>query len=211
MSARENILGRLRAAPKMLSSAPKLDSGLQIEPEILLEQFLNNVKDVHAEVIDIRHNSLLEALAHICKSKNINTLMLPPNDFLDLKSWKEGPVISRFNQPIENIKRALFDHIDAGITIADGAIADTGTLFHTDSIRTPRTLSLVPPIHICVLDICHLYSNMQLALDAHNLNKSLPTNLIFITGPSKTSDIQQTVAYGAHGPRELILLLRDKR
>ena len=211
MSARENILGRLRASPIMPSTAPQLDPVLPVKPEVLLEQFLMNVKDVHTEVIDLRTTSLLMALTQICKTKNINTLMLPPHDFLELKKWNKGPQLSRFNEPIELIKDELFNNVDAGITVADAAIADTGTLIQTDSIRTPRTLSLVPPIHICVIDVCHLYSNMQSALDANNLNESLPTNLIFITGPSKTSDIQQTVAYGAHGPRELILLLRDER
>jgi L-lactate dehydrogenase complex protein LldG len=40
-------------------------------------------------------------------------------------------------------------------------------------------------------------------------NKQMPSNLIFISGPSKTADIQQTLAYGAHGPRELIVILTE--
>ena len=73
----------------------------------------------------------------------------------------------------------------------------------------PRTLSLVPPIHICLLDARRLYPSLQAALAAARWHEAMPSNLIFISGPSKTADIQQTMAYGAHGPRELVVLLTE--
>lgn len=210
MSARENILGRLNAAPKLPVIKPILDSQITIPSEELIEQFIDNAKNQHTEIMDLRKSSFIDALDRLCAHKNIKNLMLSKQDFPDMKTWESGPKIRRFDQPIELLKNALFDVIDAGITIADGAIADTGTLIHSDSVRTPRTLSLVPPIHICVLDVKLIYSNMQAVLSSFQKGEIFPTNLIFITGPSKTSDIQQTLAYGAHGPKELILLLKDE-
>jgi L-lactate dehydrogenase complex protein LldG len=210
MSARANIIGRLRTAPTTPSITPILTNEvIEISAEALLQQFVDNVKQQRTEVIDIRKSSLRDALAMICATKKIQNLMIPPHDLPTLITWSGGPKIYRFNQSIELLKVNLFDIIDAGLTIADSAIADTGTLIHSDPNRMPRTLSLVPPIHICMLDVRHIYSNMQTALRSIEEIKQMPSNLIFITGPSKTSDIQQTLAYGAHGPRELILLLTE--
>jgi len=211
MSARENILGRLNAAPKLAAIEPIIDSVMAVPSEVLIAEFLNHAKSQHTEIIDLRKCSIIDTLSQLCTRKNIKSIMLSEHDFPELNTWDSGPKIRRFNQPIELLKNELFDVIEAGITIADGAIADTGTLIHSDSVRTPRTLSLVPPIHICVLDVTQIYSNMQAALSSFQKSDIFPTNLIFITGPSKTSDIQQTLAYGAHGPRELILLLKDER
>ena len=68
-------------------------------------------------------------------------------------------------------------------------------------------MSLVPPIHFALADARRLYANFHEAMAREGWSRSLPTNALLISGPSKTSDIQQTLAYGAHGPRELVLLM----
>ena len=175
----------------------------------MLDQFQRAIEAFHAEVIDARQPGWQTVLAEVCAAKRIATLMLPPADLGDFKPWPGGPKLSRFDRPIEALKNELFDATDAGLTIADGAIADTGTLIHANPRRMPRTLSLVPPIHICLLDARHLYPSLQAALAAARWHEAMPSNLIFISGPSKTADIQQTMAYGAHGPRELVVLLTE--
>jgi L-lactate dehydrogenase complex protein LldG len=210
MSARDNILARLRVAPDIDSAEPVLQVSIaNLSSEIRLKQLINNLKGQHAEVIDARQSTLLDALVTICASKNIKKVMLPPHDLLALNTWSNGPEILRFNQSIDLLKNDLFNTVDVGVTIADCAIADTGTLIQSNPIRMPRTLSLVPPIHICILDVEHIYENMQAMLLSEEYNKQMPSNLIFISGPSKTADIQQTLAYGAHGPRELIVILTE--
>lgn len=210
MSARENILARLRASPDMPSDEPAMQDLIKhFPPEILLQQLTDNLKSQHAEVLDIRQSSLQLALAAICAARNIKKIMLPPHDLLDISAWDEGPKISRFNQSIDMCKNDLFNTVDVGVTIADAAIADTGTLIQSNPMRMPRTLSLVPPIHICILDVRLIYESMQTAFLSEAYNKHMPSNLIFISGPSKTADIQQTLAYGAHGPRELIVILTE--
>lgn len=208
MTARDNILARLRAAPNIQLDEPAIqESVTSLSPEILLQQFKDNLKDLHAEVIDIRQSSLSNALISICATRNIKNIMLPPYDLLAFGQWSRGPEISRFNQSIDILKNDLFNTVDVGVTIADCAIADTGTLVQSNPIRMPRTLSLVPPIHICILDVRHIYESMPAVLLSEKYSKQMPSNLIFISGPSKTADIQQTLAYGAHGPRELIVIL----
>jgi L-lactate dehydrogenase complex protein LldG len=108
---------------------------------------------------------------------------------------------------IEEIKADLFHHIDAGFTQARGAIAETGTLIVWPSEAEPRTLSLVPPIHFALLDARSIHPTFFDALRTEDWAAGLPTNALLISGPSKTADIQQTLAYGAHGPKELIVLV----
>jgi L-lactate dehydrogenase complex protein LldG len=69
-------------------------------------------------------------------------------------------------------------------------------------------MSLVPHIHFVLLDAASIHSDLHSAITSEGWKDGLPTNALLIGGPSKTADIQQTLAYGAHGPKELIVLLR---
>jgi L-lactate dehydrogenase complex protein LldG len=120
-----------------------------------------------------------------------------------------GLATRRFDQPLEQWKAELFDAIDAGITSADAGIADTGTLVLRPGPHEPRTLSLVPSVHVAVLRASRLQASLPAAMRALSPEADMPTNLLLVTGPSKTADIQQVLAYGAHGPRELVIVLVD--
>ena len=69
-------------------------------------------------------------------------------------------------------------------------------------------MSLVPPVHIVLLDASKIYNTFFEAQQAEGWANGLPTNSLLISGPSKTADIQQTLAYGAHGPKELVVLIK---
>ena len=173
-----------------------------------IDRFQRAIEAFHAEVVDTRTQGWRTVLQELCRAKRIDTLLLPPQEPA-LDAWPGGPSLHRFDRPIEAFKQALFNEFDAGLTIADGALADTGTLIHADPRRMPRTLSLVPPVHFCLLDVRQMHASLAEAVANRGWATAMPSNLIFITGPSKTADIQQTLAYGAHGPRELIVLLTE--
>ena len=86
-------------------------------------------------------------------------------------------------------------------------VADTGSLVLQPGPGEPRTLSLVPPLHIAVLPARRLYASLAAAWSALQPQADMPTNLLLISGPSKTADIQQVLAFGAHGPKELVIVL----
>ena len=114
----------------------------------------------------------------------------------------------RFDRPLEHWKTELFDRIDAGLTTARAGIADTGTLLLRPGPDEPRTLSLVPPLHVAVLRASDLFASLPAAIAAQDLaTTGMPTNLVLVTGPSKTADIQQVLAFGAHGPKALVIVL----
>ena len=108
---------------------------------------------------------------------------------------------------LEQWKGDLFDAVDAGVTAAAGGIADTGTLVLRPGAAEPRTLSLVPAVHVAVLRASCLYASLPAALQALAPPPDLPSNLLLVSGPSKTADIQQVLAYGAHGPKVLVIVL----
>jgi L-lactate dehydrogenase complex protein LldG len=110
-----------------------------------------------------------------------------------------------FSQPLEAWKDSLFSTVDAGFTVARSGIAATGTLVLAPDAGTPRTVSLVPPLHVALVYASKLHS----AMHAEHWSDGMPTNLVLVSGPSKTSDIQQTLAYGAHGPRALWVVIVD--
>ncbi|MFC2506894.1 MAG: lactate utilization protein C, partial [Kingella sp. (in: b-proteobacteria)] len=75
-----------------------------------------------------------------------------------------------------------------------------------NSPEEPRSQSLVPPVHFCLFDTQKIYDTFYAAMTQEQLANNMPTNVILISGPSKTADIQLTLAYGAHGPRDLVVL-----
>lgn len=101
-------------------------------------------------------------------------------------------------------KSELFD-CGVGITTAQLAIAETGTLVLESDRERSRLTSLLPPVHICVLDAKNIRGTMSEILQiVHN---DLSRTVTFITGPSRTSDIELTLAIGVHGPRELYVIV----
>ncbi|NRD75392.1 lactate utilization protein C [Shewanella sp. VB17] len=112
-----------------------------------------------------------------------------------------------FDTDVDEIKSTLFNDIDAGITHSLAGIADTGTLVLWPDRAEPRTLSLIPPCHIALIKRSAIVSNFAELMAEKAWQQQMPTNIVLISGPSKTADIQQTLAYGAHGPRQLVVIL----
>ena len=105
---------------------------------------------------------------------------------------------------LENYRKSLMD-VSIGVTSADYGIANTGTLVLSSGGEHHRLLSLLPPVHVCLLSATHLLSSFADLLKTISVNA--PTALTCITGPSRTADIEHTVTLGVHGPREVHVLL----
>lgn len=127
----------------------------------------------------------------------------------------DGPRLIPHDQPIEACRADLFDATDAALTGALAGIAETGSLVLAPTPAEPRLLSLVPPIHCVLLDAADLLTTLHEWLAVRGWIGTdpaappvLPSNLVLISGPSKSADIEQTLTYGVHGPRRLIVLLQ---
>ena len=96
---------------------------------------------------------------------------------------------------------------DVGITTAQAAIAETGTLVLDSSAEQNRLVSLVPPVHIAILNASRIYATLGETLAALQANGEVSPAITFITGPSRTADIELTLAIGVHGPQELYVII----
>lgn len=107
--------------------------------------------------------------------------------------------------------REQFD-LDAGITDVHAALAETGTLICCTDTAHSRGLSLIPTIHIAIVQASDIVPDMYDYWQRYNgiPNTELPSSQSFITGPSKTADIEGELIVGVHGPGEVhILLIED--
>ena len=126
--------------------------------------------------------------------------------------WAEAAAetnLLAYDRPIEEWKEELFWQVDASITGTAGAIAATGSLVLWPDRHEPRLMSLLPPLHIALLKASEIEDNLYSMMEKQNWSAGLPTNLLLVSGPSKTADIEQVLAYGAHGPKELVVLILE--
>lgn len=104
--------------------------------------------------------------------------------------------------------RAAVDADKVGISGCFSAIAETGTLMLLSGPETPATVSLLPETHIALVDVSRIVATMEDAFALLRAERgSLPRAVNFISGPSRTGDIEQTIVLGAHGPCRVHLVL----
>ena len=96
---------------------------------------------------------------------------------------------------------------DVGISTAQGAIAETGTLVLDSACERHRLVSLVPPVHIAIINASSIVETLGEALSLLQKDKEISPAIKFITGPSRTADIELTLTIGVHGPQELYVIV----
>ncbi|CAN5461439.1 hypothetical protein BH10ACI2_BH10ACI2_14380 [soil metagenome] len=127
----------------------------------------------------------------------------------------DSELIGRLVKPIveaEIVTNASADWLfasDLGITSAQWAIAETGTLVMIADAESHRLTSLVPPVHLCVVRAADIRQTLGEILEL--ASRDLSRLVTFVTGASRTSDIELTLAIGVHGPGELhVIVIADQ-
>ena len=160
-----------------------------------LSQFLDTIDagNVLFESREIAAPSILKTL----ENKKFNVMFA--NELLDSGKYKD----------------TVFDNTVLGITFPFLGIADTGTIIETSNTSKIRSLSLLPPVHLSILNQDSIVESMKDAIEMlkekfknDRGEVKLPDTITFITGPSRTADIEQTLTVGVHGPiRKAILII----
>jgi L-lactate dehydrogenase complex protein LldG len=99
------------------------------------------------------------------------------------------------------------DDVVVGVTGAFGALADTGSVIAISGPGRGRIASLLPPVHIAVVRAQQLATSLGAFLAANPEATDIGSNVVVITGPSRTGDIEGTLVLGVHGPGELHVVL----
>lgn len=212
-NARSRILARLRAAPRGAPAAVPDWNAPTYLPGERIARFAALLENLHAEVYEVTAADWPDRLRQILSNRGVRSVLHAPDTAAGrqvAQAWAEAddaPALVAYDRPVEQMKEVLVSGVDAGLTSTLGGIAETGTLVLWPTADEPRLMSLLPPIHVALVQAHTVVDNLADLLTQAQWAKSMPTNAVLISGPSKTADIEQTLAYGVHGPKELIVLV----
>jgi L-lactate dehydrogenase complex protein LldG len=109
----------------------------------------------------------------------------------------------------ETSSKRLLLAADLGVTTVDAAVAETGSLVVSAAPGRPRAMSLLPRVHLAIVPARSIVPSMDHALACYGAAESLPSAIHFITGPSRTSDIENDLTIGVHGPAAVFALVLE--
>jgi L-lactate dehydrogenase complex protein LldG len=219
MSSREYILGRVRAGlhrgattaaaarEEMLAALSNRSHGpkpaVDNNPQALLERFRLKSEQQSTTVDVVAQESDVPAAI----ARYLTTMNLPRSAV----AWPSLSALDWTTAGLEVDGRGARDADLVGVTGCFCAVAETGTLMLCSSAGAPAAVSLLPETHIAIVKASRILPYME---DAWALARkelgSLPRAVNFISGPSRTGDIEQTVVLGAHGPYRVHILIVEE-
>ena len=216
--SRHRIFSRLHAATRQ-SPAPVLQppamSIKTYSQKEKIERLKTLMEAMRTEVHITGAANWLDTVEDVLKVRETKSLLYAPGTEIGkalAHQWENAagdlPQLIPYKQDIEQLKEMVFN-VDAGITSAAGAIAETGALILWPTEKEPRLMSIVPPIHIAVLKADTIHNSLSEVMQTENWQAKMPSNVVLVSGPSKTADIEMTLAFGVHGPKELIVLILE--
>ncbi|CAJ1583298.1 lactate utilization protein C [[Mycobacterium] wendilense] len=207
--ARTEILRRVRAALADRTGRPGVEIpwryGVPVHTggDDLVRRFVERTTDYRAAVVRVSPGAVAGAIADALVSVGARTVLA---DAQVRHRWSGAAAVRWLDD--DGRSAAELDRVDAVLTTATVAIANTGTLVldHGPG-QGRRALSLVPDVHICVVDEAQIVSDVPEAV-ARLVDSGLHTRpLTWISGPSATSDIELSRVEGVHGPRTLHVIV----
>jgi L-lactate dehydrogenase complex protein LldG len=171
-----------------------------------VDLFVAMAEEVQATVARVASPAAVpEEVARYLAAENLPAeLILAPDPSLDQMPWSERPLL--------RIRRGRAEASDAvSLTPCNAAIAETGTLMLSSGAATPTTLNFLPDTHIVVVHGNQVVATYEDGWDRLRSGGMMPRAINFITGPSRTGDIEQRIELGAHGPQRLHIILVDDR
>lgn len=175
--------------------------------ERLYIQFKEKAEAISAQVYrakDIKEAGVL--LANMVAEKAIKKIVAASSTMVD-------QCLSNINLKTEVHTKDLYSHAEnacMGLSEMEMAIAETGSLQQDATDLDKRLVSTLPPLHVVLVKTKSLVSNLREALAIIDVNKeTMPGYIAFITGPSRTGDIELVLTVGVHGPAELKIVFVD--
>ena len=222
MTARDEILGGIRRAlrrgplPAAVQAelAERIDKhrrnlvparAAALDPPTRVDLFVAMAEEVQTTVARVAAAAEIPAeVARYLAAENLPAeLVMAPDPALDAIPWQTRPLLQ--------IRRGRAEPGDAvSLTPCLAAIAETGTLMLVSGAESPTTLNFLPDTHIAVVRVGQVVASYEDGWDLVRGLGAMPRTVNFVTGPSRTGDIEQRIQLGAHGPRRLHIVLVDE-
>lgn len=221
MSGREAVLGKVRRALAVSDSdagrRAAVDERLagqaagvipergHLEGAARVDLFCKMAEAVQAGVVRVGSpDDVPEAIADYLRRNNLPAEIRFGEDHrLAGLPWDKTPNLTRKSGPSDG-------HDLAGVSFAFGGVAETGTLVLHSGPDNPTTLNFLPDTHIVVVDAADIagdYETVWQRIRTAFGKGVLPRTVNWVTGPSRSADIEQTLLLGAHGPRTLQIIV----
>lgn len=199
-----SISNALKSNPLESESAVYQDIIIPVEQDKLKEykrlQAFNK-----AELFEVNEAEIPQTLQEIFQKENISKALI--SQALAGRFDFSIPTLT-YDQSMEDLKDELFS-IECGVLEADYAVANLGVMAVTSNSNQPRLLSLITKHCIMLVKKETILANLSEVLK--EVKKSnpdlLPSNILFIAGPSRTADIELQVVFGVHGPQKVYVIL----
>lgn len=203
----ENIRRSLARTPHPTPSLrpvilnPRLPESVDSETE----RFLSEVNKLSGKAEKLESSNIFYALQNLVAEQNIRKATVwntPRLNQLQITNYLSSLGVELISP---NSDKHTLAQCDLGVTEADYLLPETGTLVLHSSAEKPRAVSLAPRVHLAIVHPTMLRSDLhQVFAEAKDSNY-----LVFITGPSRTADIELTVTLGVHGPKNLYVWMTD--
>ncbi len=234
-SARDTILARIREALRVPAPLPHMRShateavaaagpaGLTILPADVARPWLPDGGDTPEERVAILTENLGKLRAEVHRAADLAVAAEVVARIAAERSWTRiawhghdsvAPVAARLGGEAYRVDGGAFEKnaleaCDAGLTACEAAVAQTGSILVSSASCGGRALSILPHVHVVILHVAQVVGTLGDAFDLVRERHAgrLPSMLSFITGPSRTGDIERILVLGAHGPKELVVVL----
>ena len=210
MTARDKILGDIRTALGRAGGAPPapLDAPLLRNPQmarnLYVDLFVRNLEKLAGKVFVVpTPDAVSAAVGKLTDGKRAVASNAPFLQICGVPAWSQ--VQSGFTD--REMLRAACATADIGITSADYALAETGSLVMLSSTAEARLISLLPPVHVAIVPRSRLLANLDELLATIPKPAEQTSSMVLITGPSRTADIEQILIRGVHGPGEIYVVI----
>lgn len=210
---RKLILERIRAnrqAETTKADATKVEAWLQQHArgprpqwqKTLLDQFADKLQQSGATYGLTTMNQLISKIAQFRREHDLDgSLVCAQTPALRTLDWPD-------EIPVKY--RAALAEDQMALTEAFCAVAETGSLVLRSGMETPSTLNFLPEYFVCVLHPVKIVNWLEDVWTLLRREGGMPRAINFVTGPSRTADVEQTIQMGAHGPRHVhVLLITD--
>jgi len=202
----------LAAVRKNLAASARLETGKHVEPRPLavvrrdddpVERFRKSLHAVAGQSVLARdEREAAEAVTEILARAGARRVAVSDSPVVRVVAER----LARDGVEIASAPdRATLFSCDAGVTGAQWGVAETGTLVLESGSERHRLASLVPPLHVAIVEADRIRHSLADVLG--ELGGKLSPTVTFVTGPSRTSDIELTLAIGVHGPAALHVVI----